>query len=79
MNQEHPRQAATKPVTDTTGHAGHKNSHRWMMVACCIPMVIIVVALIAAGAINIGWLLFAAACVALMAMMMGGMHGESHK
>ncbi|MBF6557519.1 MAG: hypothetical protein IVW52_15425 [Acidimicrobiales bacterium] len=60
------------------GHSGH-GGHHWMMIACCIPMIIIVVALVAAGTIGVGWVLFAVLCVGMMALMMRGMdHGDSH-
>lgn len=53
-------------------HAGHG----WMMVACCIPMLAIAVALVAAGVVGIGFIFVAVMCTAMMAMMMrGGSHG----
>ena len=45
-----------------------------MMVACCIPMLVLVVALVAAGAVSPGFLVLAVACTAMMALMMRGMH-----
>ena len=52
------------------GHGGHG----WMMIACCIPMLVIAIALVATGAVGIGWLFAALMCTAMMAMMMRGMH-----
>lgn len=63
------------------GHEGHKGHeghgrHGWMMIACCIPMLAIALALVVAGVVSAGFLLFAVACTAMMALMMRGMdHG----
>ena len=56
----------------TTGHAGH-GGHGWMMIACCIPMLVIAVALVATGVASPGFLFVAVMCTAMMAMMMRGM------
>ena len=56
------------------GHGGHG----WMMIACCIPMLVIAAVLVATGVASPGFLLVAVACTAMMAMMMRGMgHGGS--
>ncbi|MBF6558280.1 MAG: hypothetical protein IVW52_19440 [Acidimicrobiales bacterium] len=34
------------------GHGGH-GGHGWMMIACCIPMLIIAVVLVATGVVNL--------------------------
>lgn len=60
------------PGHDHGGHGG-RGGHGWMMIACCIPMIAIFVALWAAGVVSAVWLLFAAACTAMMALMMGAM------
>lgn len=44
------------------------------MVACCIPMLVIVGVLVATGVVGWGFVLLALACTALMAFMMRGMH-----
>lgn len=62
------------PAVETKrgGHGGHS----WMMIACCIPMLAIAVALVASGVASPGLLLGAGACALLMAFMMRGMdHG----
>jgi hypothetical protein len=47
-----------------------------MMIACCIPMLVIAVALVATGVASPGFVLVAIMCTAMMAMMMRGMdHG----
>jgi hypothetical protein len=50
-------------------HEGHS---RWMMIACCIPMLAIAVAVVAAGG-GAGFLVIAVMCTVMMALMMGGM------
>ena len=46
------------------------------MVACCIPMIGIALALVATVAVGGGSLVVALACTAMMALMMAGMgHG----
>lgn len=51
------------------GHGGHS----WMMIACCIPMLVIAIVLVATHAVSIGFLFVAVGCTAMMAMMMRGM------
>lgn len=58
---------------------GHHHGHGWMMIVCCIPMLIIAVALVAAGVLSWGFLIFALACTAVMALMMRAMPGSSDK
>lgn len=76
------------PSADHDGHGGvserqdtqngpdHHGSHGWLMIACCIPMLFIAVALVATGVVSSGFLLLALSCTALMALMMRGMHGR---
>lgn len=54
------------------------NRHRWLMIACCIPMVVIVGVLLATGAAGTGAVAFAAICLGMMALMMFAMPG-GHK
>ena len=63
--------------TDHDGHEGH-GGHRWMMIACCIPMLIVVGALIATGVAGTGAIIYAAVCLAAMALMMRLMPGDHH-
>ena len=47
-----------------------------MMIACCIPMLVIAIVLVAIGAVGSGFIFVAVACTAMMALMMRGMnHG----
>lgn len=62
------------------GHqaAGH-GGHSWMMIACCIPMIVIAVALVATGVASPGFLLVAVMCTAMMTLMMAGMGHAGHR
>jgi hypothetical protein len=53
------------------GHGGH-GGHGWMMVACCIPMLVIAVVLVATGTARPGFLIAAVGCTLMMALMMRG-------
>ena len=63
------------PPPDQQGQRGH-GGQGWMMIACCIPMLVIAIALVAAGAISVSWLFAALMCTAMMALMMRGMHSK---
>jgi hypothetical protein len=57
--------------------AGHgRGGHGWMMIVCCIPMLVIDVVLVATGVASVGFLIVALMCTAVVALMMSGMnHG----
>ncbi len=55
------------------GHSAH-GGNSWMMIACCIPMLVIAVALVATGVASPSFLVVALACTAMMALMMRGMN-----
>lgn len=58
------------------GHGGHGGHGHWMMIACCVPMLVIAVILVATGVASAGFILVAVMCTAMMALMMAGMsHG----
>jgi hypothetical protein len=60
----------------SSGHGGH-GGHGWMMIICCIPMLVIAVALVATGVAGIGFLFVALMCTAMMVAMMRAMdHGS---
>jgi hypothetical protein len=63
------------PPPPTEQRTGKSGGHSWLMIACCIPMLAVAVALVATGVAGPGFLLVAVLCTAMMAMMMGGMHG----
>jgi hypothetical protein len=66
-----------------TGRAAARRSHAghgWMMIACCIPMLVIAVILVATGAASPSFLLVAIGCTLMMALMMRGMsHGDNRR
>ena len=47
-----------------------KGHGHWMMIACCIPMLVIAIALVAAGVIGAGFIVVAVICMAMMGAMM---------
>ena len=55
-------------------HDGHRGNHGWMMMLCCIPMVVIAVALVVTGVASASFVFTAVLCVGMMAMMMRGMN-----
>jgi hypothetical protein len=62
--------------TQTTKPAKHgAHGHGWMMIVCCIPMLAIAIAFVAAGVASVGLLFAAVMCTAMMAMMMRAMSG----
>ena len=75
------------PSDERSGHAGHTGmshqghggmnhgAHHWMMIACCIPMIVIAIALVATGVVGAGFLIVALGCLAMMWMMMRVMGG----
>ena len=70
-------QLEIKP-TDKHEHGGH-SGHGWMMVACCIPMIVIAIALVATGVVGSGLIFAAIMCTLMMAMMMRMMSGGSEQ
>lgn len=60
--------------SDPNGSGGRGH---WLMMACCVPMIVIAIALVASGTVSTGFLLFAVLCTAMMFFMMRGMsHGS---
>ena len=58
------------------GRHGAHRGHRWMMIACCIPMLVVVATLIATGVAGTGAIIYAALCLAMMWLMMKAMPGD---
>ena len=64
------------PGREETGRDPGHGHHRWMMIACCIPMLVVAVTLVATGVVGSGFIIAATICVVMMALMMGAMsHG----
>ena len=57
------------------GHGGHAG-HGWMMMICCVPMLVIAIALVASGTAGVGTVVVALGCTLMMALMMRGMGGH---
>lgn len=49
-----------------------------MMLACCVPMLFVVVALVSTGVVGAGAIVYALLCVGMMAAMMLVMPGHRH-
>ena len=63
--------------SDKNGSGGRGH---WLMMACCVPMLVIAVALVASGTVSAGFLLFTVLCTGMMFFMMRGMsHGSNDK
>ena len=60
------------PTTRMQGpgqRGGHgRSGHSWMMIACCIPMLVIAGILVATGAASPGFLVVAVGCTLMMAL-----------
>jgi hypothetical protein len=75
------REAHQQPRPDQEAPRGHDHGgdgghSRWMMIACCIPMLAIAIILAAAGVVSVGFIVVAIGCTVMMALMMGAMsHG----
>ena len=68
----------TEAHSQHAGGPGGPGGHGWMMIACCIPMLVIAGVLVATGVVSAGFLVVALACTAMMALMMRGMSGGDH-
>ena len=60
-----------------SAHGGH-GAHRWMMIASCIPMLLVLGALVVSGAAGAGIIMVAVVCLAMMALMMFATPGDKH-
>lgn len=70
------QKTTTRQMKHGQPKSGH--GHRWMMIACCIPMLVIAIALVVTGVASVSFIVFAVLCTLMMALMMGGMdHGGS--
>jgi hypothetical protein len=72
-----PDQPEGRPLDETHGH-DRGRGHGLMMLVCCVPMLLIVFALVATGAAGPGAIAYALLCTAMMAAMMFFMPGHRH-
>lgn len=66
MTDMNPSPTTSSKGNKTGGHGGHG----WMMVACCIPMLIIAGVLVVTDVVSVAFLIYAVACLAMMGVMM---------
>lgn len=71
-------QLDTKQTSQPDQQGGH-SGHGWMMMICCIPMLVIAIVLVATGVAGPGFIFVAVMCTAMMAMMMKMMPGDEDK
>lgn len=69
-----PEEVATTDEGHSVEPAKKGHSH-WLMVACCIPMLVIAIALVAAGVVGAGFIVVAVMCTLMMGAMMMMMAG----
>ena len=72
IGPETPR-AGSGREPERKGKDRRRGHGRWMMIACCIPMLAIAIALVATGVVGSGFIIVAVACTLMMAVMMAGM------
>lgn len=76
---DHRDPGSTHHSASTSAHGGHggHGGHGLMMIVCCVPMLLLAVALVATGVAGSGILsaLLCAAMMAAMMFMMRGRHG----
>lgn len=63
---------------DQEAHEGQEGHGYWMMIACCIPMLVIAIVLVATGVVGAGFIFITVMCTAMMAMMMRGMSSSNN-
>ena len=63
---------------DQQGQGGH-SGHGLMMIACCIPMLVLAIVLAATHVVGAGFIFVAVMCTLMMAMMMSMMSGGSNQ
>lgn len=69
-----PRERRAADEDEPKGGKHRGLGHHWLMIACCIPMLVIAGAIALSGA-GIGFFVVAVMCTAMMALMMVGMSG----
>lgn len=71
-----PEPAQSEQDTHDHDHGlGHGHGHGLMMLACCIPMLVIAGVLVLTGAVNASFIFSALLCAAMMGVMMFMMPG----
>ena len=58
----------------------HSSGHGWMMIAFCLPLLVVAIVLVATKAVGVSFLLVAVGCALMMALMMRSMgYGSDHR
>ena len=52
--------------------------HGWLMVICCVPMLVIAIVLVATGIVSLRFVGAAVMCTVMMVLMMRMMSGSGH-
>lgn len=73
--ERHQRPASPPDLADDGGvdNGPHSEHSGWMMLACCVPMLLIAGALVVTGVAGAGIVLVAVGCTLMMYLMMRGM------
>ncbi|HEY0951899.1 hypothetical protein [Nocardioides sp.] len=71
--------SGTAPEGTHAHEHGAHGGHRLMMLACCVPMLVVAGVLVATGVVGSGALVSALLCAAMMAAMMFLMPGHGHR
>jgi Flp pilus assembly protein TadB len=72
MTTRHNPRATDREAAPDDSQPG-RGRHSWMMIACCIPILVIAVILVATGVVSAGFLGIVIGCTLMMALMMRGM------
>jgi hypothetical protein len=64
------------PTTSDEDREETARGHGWLMMVCCIPMIMLATVLVATGVVGAGFLFVALMCTVMMAFMMGMMDRE---
>ena len=80
VHHEVPMNGANRGSQPQSGSEGHGRPlrHRLLMMAMCLPMLVIVGALVVTGVAGAGAIAYAVLCTAMMAAMMMLMRGDRH-
>lgn len=70
MSTPDDRRARFDEMKQSMSGQHHHGGHGWMMVLCCLPILVIALVLVLTGVASPGVLIAALACTAMMAMMM---------
>ncbi|MHB8333693.1 MAG: hypothetical protein ACYDEH_02150 [Acidimicrobiales bacterium] len=77
MNDDHIELlGATSSAADHDHRGGVRRTNHMTMIACCIPVLLIAVVLVATHVVSASAIVIAVGCVVMMAFMMRGMNHD---